>query len=77
MNPDHYSFETKVEAAAGSGQGSRQLKLKDGEGVIHWIDTFSHDDETAYIHTGDGDSHQIGYDRLKDEFVFVPTENIV
>lgn len=70
MNPDDLSFTGKIKAAS-----KGKLKVVDGDGCVFWIDTYDPEDETAYIHQDEGDTHLIGWNRLKEHFNFVPADN--
>lgn len=70
MNPNHLSFKGKLTAAS-----KGKLKLVDPDGVVFWIDVYDEETETAYIHQDDGDTHRIGWKRLKNEFEFVQSDN--
>ena len=61
---DDLTFEEKMERAS-----NEQLKLRDDDGFIYWVDNY--DESGAYIHSDEGDTHRMSNEQLKSSFEFV------
>lgn len=59
--------EAKLERAANG-----ELLLRDEDGDTFQLDTF--DDDGAYLHRDEGDTHRYSMDQIEDIFVFIDAD---